>query len=93
LWAHKPDNLSEAAQRWKRFKTVRTMVWHGGLIDSALVETSTFHGFQTLAYGLNSPEAHRRCVEAGVFGLITDHPQWAQDCEHPLRILPQTALA
>lgn len=70
----RPADLEELLARYRRFPTLRTLVWHFPLLDEVLLINARGAGWRQFAYGAESPAEHRRCAELGLDGLITDHP-------------------
>jgi glycerophosphoryl diester phosphodiesterase len=54
---------------------IRSLVWNWEFLDPAVVSRFAERGWMNLAYGVVTPEDHRRCLEVGVDTCITDFPE------------------
>lgn len=55
---------------------IRTAVWDYEVLDPDLAALATGKGIRTWVYGVHTPAEHRRCVELGLDGVITDRVDW-----------------
>ncbi len=55
---------------------IRTAVWDYEVLDPDLAARAAATGIRTWVYGAHTPAEHRRCVELGLDGVITDRVDW-----------------
>ena len=55
---------------------IRTAVWDYEILDPDLASRAAERGIRTWVYGVHTPAEHRRCVELGLDGVITDRVDW-----------------
>lgn len=60
----------------KRDRAISTIVWSFEMIDPELLAAARDAGLKNWAYGLHTPDDHRRGVELQLDAVITDRPQW-----------------
>lgn len=60
-----------------RSDAVTTVVWSFEMIDRELLSLTASQGVDNWAYGLQTPDDHRRAAELKLRAIITDRPEWA----------------
>jgi glycerophosphoryl diester phosphodiesterase len=75
LVAHRPFTMVDPPLGWwPAQRRVNTVVWDYELLDPVLLQQTTACGLRNMAYGPETPQEHRRCVDLELDGIITDHP-------------------
>lgn len=72
LVANRPATFEGFAALFPRDGRVWTGVWHYEALDPALLAQARALGFRSFVYDVETPEEHRRAVELGLTGVITD---------------------
>ncbi len=72
LLASRPASFEAFAGLFPHDGRIWTAVWHYEALDPALLDQAVALGFRSFAYAMETPEEHRRCVDLGLTGVITD---------------------
>jgi glycerophosphoryl diester phosphodiesterase len=76
LIAHHPSSDSSLLDLLPSGDRVRTIVWDYEVLDPDVLCADGPSSIRHFVYGAESEEEHRRCVDMGVAGIITDHPEF-----------------
>jgi hypothetical protein len=52
------------------------VVWDYEVLDPELLAETATRGIRNFAYGPETPQEHRRCIDLELDGVITDHPEF-----------------
>jgi glycerophosphoryl diester phosphodiesterase len=75
LVCHRPPPFARLPEWLSLHPNLKTMVWDYERLDAALVADAASCGLRNLVYGVVTPEDHRRALQWGVDGVITDRPE------------------
>jgi len=73
LVAERPLSLEGLLSPAAPLPRLRTLVWDYEILDVSMVNEARSRGWRNFAYGMETAEEHRLCVEVGLDGIITDH--------------------
>lgn len=74
LTADRPINLASFLGNVP-VSSVSVVVWYYDILDPPLLESARQQGLANYVYGVRTLDDHRRCLQLGLQGVITDHPQ------------------
>jgi glycerophosphoryl diester phosphodiesterase len=72
LLASRPASFEAFAGLFPHDGRVWTAVWHYEVLDPGFLDQARALGFRSFVYAVETPEEHRRCVDLGLTGVITD---------------------
>jgi glycerophosphoryl diester phosphodiesterase len=75
LTADRPVDLGCLGEQRFGPGELQAIVWYFDVLDPVLIEQARARGIANYAYGLKTVADHRRCVELGLEGIITDRPE------------------
>jgi glycerophosphoryl diester phosphodiesterase len=76
LLASRPVDESAFFSLFPLEERIRTVVWDYEIFDPDLARRAAERGIRSWVYGAHTPAEHRRCVELGLDGVITDRVDW-----------------
>ena len=78
LVAHRPQTLDSLLANCEGSPRIDHIVWDYNVLDELLLKQATADGFRNFVYGPVTQSEHQHCRDAGIDGVITDHPLLAQ---------------
>lgn len=78
LVCHRPVSVGALIEPWEDWETMRTIVWHVEVLDSAVLEEVRSCGYRSFCYGVEGRDEHAYVISLKMDGLITNEPALAR---------------
>lgn len=75
LMSHNSANHEPLLHFWRPYEWMRALVWYFAHFDLSKAADLRAEGFRSFVYGVQTVDDHRICKQAGLDGIITDHPE------------------